>query len=86
MNIEDQIEKLQSAYNGAGDKDKQYQELLGKYKIAMERIDELEKKLAENSNKLPTKDEVDTMASMLDLINKLDESTIEKLSKFGDKK
>ena len=66
------------------EKDKLYQELLEKYEAAQKRIDELESE--KNRAKLPTKDEVDTMASMLDLINKLDEGTIEKLNRFGQKK
>lgn len=89
MNIEDQIGKLQDSYTSSSnpnDKDKRYEELLAKYKIAIERIQKLEGRLNEQANKLPTKEDVDTMSSMLDLINKLDESTIEKLSKFGDKK
>lgn len=43
-----------------------------------ERIRELE-----NKNSIPTKDEVESMSAMLDVLNKLDIKTIDKLSSFG---
>ena len=86
MSVEDEITKLQKAYQGSVEKDKLYEELLEDYKIAKKRIEELEEKVqASSNNQLPTKDDVEAMSGMLDLINKLDDATIEKLSKFGNK-
>lgn len=87
MNIEEQVAKLQESYKVAAsaDKGKLYQELLDKYHVAQQKIEDLEKQLKSRNN-LPSKDEVETMSSMLDLIGKLDETTIEKLSKFGGNK
>jgi hypothetical protein len=87
MSIEDQIAKLQSAYKVSSKKDEMYEELLEQYKVAQKRIQELEAELsAKTSSSLPTKDEVDTMTSMVELISKLDADTIEKLSKFSGNK
>jgi len=86
MSVEDDVKSLQQAYNQSTDKDKLYKDLLEDYKVAKQRIVELEKDLEDKSSKLPSKDEVEAMAGMLDLVSKLDESTIEKLSKFGGKK
>lgn len=82
--IDQQITKLVQEFDkitSSTEKDKLYKELLAKYETAQKRISELESEL--KKNKLPTKDEVDAMSSMLDLVTKLDEATIEKLNKFG---
>lgn len=82
--INQQIAKLGQDFDkltSLSEKDRLYKELLAKYDIAQKRINELESEL--KANKLPTKDEVDAMSSMLDLVTKLDEATIEKLNKFG---
>ena len=87
-NLDEDISKLRETYrkeSQAKDKDKLYDDLLQEYKEAKARIVELEHELEESKTKLPSKDEVETMSSMIDLIGKLDESTIEKLSKFGAK-
>jgi len=85
-NLIQSIGQLQKNYEQSAtnkEKDVLYQELLEKYEAAQKRIDELE---AEKSKgKLPSKNEVDTMITMLDLINKIDEGTIEKLNRFGRK-
>ena len=85
-NIEDQIAKLQSTYQSAADKDMLYAELLEKYKKAQLRIEELESELKNRVPNLPSKDDVEAMSGMLDLISRLDESTIEKLNRFGGNK
>lgn len=86
MSLEHEIAKLQSTYQTSSEKDQLYQELLNEYEKAKRRIDELEEELKKQSiSQLPSKDEVESMSSMLDLISKLDETTIEKLSKFGGK-
>jgi len=82
--INQQIVKLGQEFDkltSSTEKDKRYRELLAKYETAQKRINELESEI--KKNKLPTKDEVDAMSSMLDLVTKLDEATIEKLNKFG---
>lgn len=87
-NLDEDISKLRETHrrkSQAKDKDKLYDDLLQEYKEAKARIAELEHELEESKTKLPSKDEVETMSSMIDLIGKLDESTIEKLSKFGAK-
>jgi len=84
MDISKSIAGLQSQYDQQSSndgKDKMYQELLQKYEVAQKRIEELETE--KNKSKLPTKDEIEAMSGMLDLVNKLDTSTIEKLTKFG---
>ncbi len=85
--FDEDFKKLQDYKNTSQveKKDALYEELLADYKKAKDRITELEQKLAENKTKLPSRDEVETMSSMIDLISKLDESTIEKLSRFGNK-
>lgn len=77
VNLAKEYDKLTSS----SEKDRRYKDLLEKYNIAQKRINELETEL--KKDKLPTKDEVDAMSSMLDLVTKLDEATIEKLNKFG---
>lgn len=87
-NLDEEIDKLRKMHRETSqekDKDKLYDDLLQEYKEAKARIAELEQELKDNKTKLPSKDEVETMSSMIDLIGKLDESTIEKLSKFGAK-
>lgn len=84
QDINQQIAKLGQEFDkltSSTEKDKRYKELLAKYDTAQKRINELESEL--KKNKLPTKDEVEAMSSMLDLVTKLDEATIEKLNKFG---
>ncbi len=63
-----------------------YKDLIIKYEKAMEIIEEQRIMLDEyRRNKLPSKDEVDTISSMLDLINKLDDNTLDKISKLNKK-
>lgn len=88
--LSSEIEILRGQYtskNKMQEKDTAYNDLLSKYEQALQRISDLESQLsATKSNKMPSKEDVDTMSSMLDLINKLDDSTIEKLNKFGSNK
>lgn len=86
MSLEDDIKKLQVNYTKSADKDTAYAELLEEYKKAQEKIKKLEAELEKKANQMPSKDEVETMSSMLDLISKLDEPTIEKLNRFGTNK
>jgi len=84
LDISDSIADLQKSYTKATsstDKDRLYNDLLTKLDAAQKRIDELERE--KKSSKMPSKDEVEAMSGMLDLINKIDTSTIEKLNKLG---
>jgi len=89
--ISAQIDKLQKSYSVRSSdqgRDELYRELLDKYASALEKITGLEQEVAalKSKNTLPSKDEVDAMSSMVDLISKLDEATIEKLNRFGTSK
>ena len=84
VDITSSISDLQRIYSQTSkdeDKDTLYKELLVKYQEAQKKIEELEGDKAKS--KLPSKDEVESMSGMLDLISKLDASTIEKLNKFS---
>ena len=90
------IEEIQKEINALRDArkatsrsepDEVYNELLKKYEHALVKIHELETQVNSNTqSKVPSKDDVEAMSGMLDLINKLDDSTIEKLNKFGNMK
>lgn len=88
--LEESIGFLQQKYHNeqnSSKKDEMYEALLDE----LQRLRDENKKLKLDIEKLhakalPSRDEVETMSSMIDLINKLDESTIEKLNKFGSKK
>lgn len=50
----------------------------------MQMIEVLRSKIAEmESNKLPTKEEVESISSMLDIINKLDDNSIARINRLG---
>jgi hypothetical protein len=64
----------------------QYKKLSQKYEDALRLIEILKAKVDEaQTNKLPTKDEVESMSAMLDVLNKLDIKTLDKLSMLGKK-
>lgn len=64
-----------------------YRELLEEYSKAMGVIEQLKQKIEElQRNKLPSKEEVESMSAMLDVMNKLDPETIDKINKLGGKK
>lgn len=59
----------------------QYERLAKKFEQAMKLIEVMKSKISDmESNKIPTKDEVESMAAMLDVLNKLDIKTLDKLS------
>ena len=85
--IDSEIAKLSEHYKSKqviAEKDKAYEELLTMYKHATEEIARL--KSDTNTGKLPSKSDIDSMSGMLDLINKLDVETIEKLNRLGGNK
>lgn len=62
----------------------QYQKLSEKYEEALKLIETLRTKIDElQSNKMPTKDEVESMSAMLDILDKLDIKTLDKLTELG---
>lgn len=62
----------------------QYEKLAEKFEKAMQMIEVLRSKIAEmESNKLPTKEEVESISSMLDIINKLDDNSIARINRLG---
>lgn len=62
----------------------QYEKLAEKFEKAMQMIEVLRTKIAEvESNKLPTKEEVESISSMLDIINKLDDNSIARINRLG---
>lgn len=89
--ITTQIKALKDAHDRRSSdqgKDELYNQLLDKYASSLEKILDLEREISELKSKsaMPTKDDVDAMSGMLDLINKLDDATIAKLNQFGAKK
>lgn len=62
----------------------QYQKLSEKYEEALKLIETLRAKIDElQGNKMPTLDEVESMSAMLDILNKLDIKTLDKLTELG---
>lgn len=62
----------------------QYKKLSEKYEEALKIIETLRAKIDElQNNKLPSKDEVESISAMLDVLNKLDIKTLDKLSSIG---
>jgi len=65
-------------------KKEQYEKLAEKFEEAMKLIEVLRTKISElESNKMPSKDDVESMSAMLDLLGKLDTSSINRISKLG---
>lgn len=66
--------------------DEQFDKLLEKYEVALNLIETLRTKIGQlESNKMPTKDEVESMSALLDVLNKLDIKTLDKLSMLDSK-
>lgn len=64
----------------------QYEKLAIKFEQAMKLIESMKSKLAEyENNKMPSKDEVESMSAMLDILNKLDIKTLDKLTMLDKK-
>lgn len=77
---------LESSKIVSSPNDQQYQQLLQKYEEAFILIETMRTKIDQlQSNKLPTVDEVESMSAMLDVLNKLDIKTLDKLSTLGNK-
>ncbi len=62
----------------------QYERLAERFEKAMQLIEAQRTKITElESNKMPSKDDVESMSAMLDLIGKLDEKSINRLNRLG---
>ena len=62
----------------------QYEKLAEKFEDAMKLVEAMRSKIQElESNKMPTKDEVESISSMLDLLGKLDDNAISRINKLG---
>ncbi len=62
----------------------QYEKLAEKFEDAMRLVEVMKSKINElESNKMPTKDEVESISSMLDLLGKLDDNAISRINKLG---
>lgn len=62
----------------------QYKKLSEKYEEALKIIETLRSKIDElQNNKIPSRDEVESISAMLDVLNKLDIKTLDKLSALG---
>lgn len=69
-----------------GDSDKKIQKMRDLLERAYVTIEAQQEKIRSlESSKLPSKDEVESMSAMLDVLNKLDIKTIDKLSELGNK-
>lgn len=65
-------------------KKEQYEKLAEKFEEAMKLIEVLRSKINElESNKMPSKGDVESMSAMLDLLGKLDTNSINRLNKLG---
>ena len=61
-----------------------YKKLAKKYEEALVLIETLKSKIEElQKNKLPSKDEVESMSAMLDLLDKFDPKTLEKINSLN---
>ncbi len=85
--ISDLIASLKSSKLNEDFSKANYQKLLEKYEESIQVIESLKSQLDElQKKKLPTKDEVESISSMLDLINKLDPEMIKKINLLGGNK
>lgn len=63
----------------------QYERLAEKFEKAMQLIEVMRTKIGEiESSQLPTKDEVESISSMLDLLARLDDTSISRIKKLGE--
>lgn len=73
-----------SSSNSATVPKDQYEKLAEKFEDAMKLVEAMKTKIHElESNKMPTKDEVESISSMLDLLGKLDDNAINRINKLG---
>jgi hypothetical protein len=62
----------------------QYEKLADKFEQALQLIETMRSKITQlEANKMPSKDEVESMSSMLDLLGKLDDTSISRIHKLG---
>lgn len=63
----------------------QYEKLAEKFEKAMQMIEVMRPKINEiEANQLPSREEVESISSMLDLLGRLDASSISRIKKLGE--
>ena len=65
------------------EKEERYDELLGELSRAIDLVINMKKRCNKKGSDLPDKSEVETIGAMLDLINKVDFTTLDKLNQLG---
>ena len=88
-------EDLRNHYGGGAEMidgvnwEEKYRDLKSQYDTVKKERDELECELkrcqGQEKNTLPSKDELESISSMLDIIKKLDEGTIDKIERLKEK-
>ncbi len=70
--------------------EEKYRDLKSQYDVLKRERDELECELrqcqSQEKSALPSKDELESISSMLDIIKKLDEGTIDKIERLKERK
>lgn len=84
-NLKATKETIEIVRDSGGVTQAQYDKLAEKFEEALRLIETLKGKILElESNKMPTKDDVESMSAMLDLLGKLDENSISRLNRLGN--
>ena len=84
--IKSRIDQLRHSNGDTNYNRTEYEDLLSKYEILLRENTLLKEEIKQAvSNKIPSRDEIESISGMLDLINKIDSSTIEKIERFNRK-
>lgn len=89
-NLESSLARLQANLSASKHtttfNEEAYKNLLEKYEEALTLIEVMKSKIDDlQKNRMPSKDEVESMSAMIDLLSKLDDGTINKITKLGQK-
>lgn len=79
------IKAEQKRFTEVKDSQKQenYDSLLKSYNESVEKLLSFITELQNTDNRVPTKNELESIEMMLDIINKIDYTTLDKLNRFG---
>lgn len=85
MEIMVDIKAEQKRFTEVKDSQKQenYDSLLKSYNESVEKLLSFITELQNTDNRVPTKNELESIEMMLDIINKIDYTTLDKLNRFG---
>ncbi len=73
-----------SASNSETVSKEQYERLASKFEDAMKLVEAMRSKIHQlESDKMPTKEEVESISSMIELMSKLDDNAINRINKLG---